>query len=231
MKEVKEYLLNNIDKKYLDFSENLNICKGIRSLGVRIPILREYAKSLSKNYSIEYLINNIDDEYYEEVLLKGFIIGNYKNLSYVELTSYIDKHLEKVIDWSMCDTFAASLKITNKYLDNLWPYLIKKLNSNKEFTVRFAIVMILDYYINDSYKDKVFRIILSVKNNDYYVKMAISWLISYMFINYFDDTINFIKNNKLDNWILRKGITKAIESYRVSIDQKTILKKIRDKIK
>lgn len=230
MKEVKDYLLKNIDPKYLDFSENLNICKGRRALGVRIPQIRELAKSLSKKYSLDYLIKNIDEEYYEEILLKGFVIGNYKNLTYDELTSYIDEHLEKVIDWSMCDTFVASLKITKKYLNELWPYLLNKLESNKEFIVRFAIVMILNYYINDDYKDKIYQVILNIKNNDYYVKMATAWLISYMFINYFDDTIKFISNNKIDGWILKKGITKSTESLRLNSDQKKILGKITNKI-
>ena len=230
MKEVKDYLLKNIDPKYLDFSENLNICKGRRALGVRIPQIRELAKSLSKKYSLDYLIKNIDEEYYEEILLKGFVIGSYKNLTYDELTSYIDEHLEKVIDWSMCDTFVASLKITKKYLNELWPYLLNKLESNKEFIVRFAIVMILNYYINDDYKDKIYQVILNIKNNDYYVKMATAWLISYMFINYFDDTIKFISNNKIDSWILKKGITKSTESLRLNSDQKKILGKITNKI-
>ena len=230
MKEVKDYLLKNIDPKYLDFSENLNICKGRRALGVRIPQIRNLAKSLSKKYSLDYLIKNIDEEYYEEILLKGFVIGNYKNLTYDELTSYIDEHLEKVIDWSMCDTFVTSLKITKKYLDDLWPYLLNKLKSNKEFTVRFAIVMILNYYINDDYKDKIYKVILSIKNDDYYVKMATAWLISYMFINYFDDTIKFISNNKIDSWILKKGLTKSTESLRLNSDQKKILGKITNKI-
>ena len=230
MKEVKEYLLNNIDKKYLDFSENLNICKGIRALGVRIPVLRSLAKSLSKEYSIDYLINNIDEEYYEEVLLKGFIIGNYHNLTLDELVYYIDNHLPKIRDWSMCDTFVSSLKITKKYQNELWKYLLDKLNSKDEFIIRFSIVMILNYYINDTYKDKIYEIIKSIKNEYYYVKMANAWLLSYMFINYFSDTINFINHNKLDLWVLRKGIDKAMESFRLSSDDKKILKVIRDKI-
>ena len=230
MREVKEYLLSNKDIKYKDFSQDLNISKEYKSIGVRIPLIREYAKKLAKEYSIDYLINNIDEEYYEEILLKGFIIGNYRNLTYDELTNYLDNHLEKIIDWSMCDTFVASLKITKKYLDELWPYLLNKLKSNKEFTVRFAIVMILNYYINDDYKDKVYKVILSIKNDDYYVKMATAWLISYMFINYFDDTIKFISNNKIDSWILKKGLTKSTESLRLNSDQKKILGKITNKI-
>ena len=231
MKEIKECLLSKRDKTYLDFSENLNICKGYRSIGVRIPVIREYGKVLSKKYSLEYLINNIDEEYYEEILLKGFIIGNYKNLTCDELIYYIDNHLPKIKDWSMCDTFVASLKLTKKYQKELWSYINKKLKSKKEFDVRFALVMILNYYINDLYKDKIYDIIKNIKQEDYYVKMGNAWLLSSMFINYFDDTINFIKNNKLDHWTKRKGITKAKESFKINNEQKNILGKIRERIK
>ena len=230
MKEVKEYLLNNRDLKYKDFSLELNIYHNYKSIGVRIPVIRDYAKHLAKQYSLDYLISNIDEEYYEEILLKGFIIGSYKNLTYDELIYYIDNHLPKIKDWSMCDTFVASLKITKKYQKELWKYINSKLKSKKEFDVRFSLVMLLNYYINDDYKDKIYEIIKNVKLEDYYVKMGNAWLLSYMFINYFDDTINYIKNNKIDSWTLRKGITKAIESYKISDDNKKILAKIRNNI-
>ena len=230
MKEVKEFLLKHQDLKYKDFSLELNIYHKYQCIGVRIPIIRNYAKYLSKKYSLDYLINNIDEEYYEEILLKGFIIGNYQSLSYEELTYYIDNYLPKIKDWSMCDTFAASLKITKKYQDKLWKYLLNKLKSRNEFIKRFSLVMILDYYINDAYKDKIYEIIKSIDDDRYYVKMANAWLISYMFINYFDDTIIFIKNNTLDNWTKRKGITKAIESFRINSDNKKVLRRIRDNI-
>ena len=82
-----------------------------------------------------------------------------------------------------------------------------------------------------SLSEQIYEIIKNVKLEDYYVKMANAWLISYMFINYFDDTIKFINNNKIDSWTLRKGITKSIESYKISDDKKIILKKIREHIK
>ena len=231
MKEVKETLLSKKDPRYQEFSTELNLYHKYKSIGVRIPIIREYAKKLSKEYSIDYLINNIDEEYYEEVLLKGFIIGCYKNLSYEELIYYIDNHLPKITDWSMCDTFVASLKITSKYLDKLWDYINEKLNSNKEFDVRFSLVMILNYYIKDDYKEKIYEIIKNIKLDDYYVKMANAWLISYMFVKYFNDTVKFINHNKLDNWTIKKGIRKALESYRISDDNKKILVKIYDHLK
>lgn len=227
MKEVKDFLLEHQDPKYHDFSLELNIYHKYKSIGVRIPIIRDYAKNLSKKYDLDYLIKSIDEEYYEEILLKGFIIGNYQNLSYDELVFYINNHLPKIKDWSMTDTFVTSLKITKKYRDELWNYLLEKLHSKKEFDVRFSLVMILNYYISDEYRDKIYDVIKSVQLDDYYVKMANAWLLSYMFINYFDDTINFIKKNNLDHWTARKGITKAIESFKISDENKIILKKIR----
>ena len=231
MKEVKDFLISNKDTKYQDFSENLNICKGYRSIGVRIPRIRDYAKTLSKEYPIDYLLKNIDEEYYEEILLKGFIIGNYNDLTYDKLVFYIDNHLTKIRDWSMCDTFAASLKITKKYQKELWDYINIKLKSKEEFVVRFALVVILNYYICDEYIARIFDVIRNITLDDYYVKMANAWLISYMFINYFDDTIKFIKSSNLDTWTLKKGITKAIESFRLSDEQKRTLRKIRDNVK
>jgi 3-methyladenine DNA glycosylase AlkD len=231
MKEVKDYLIKNRDPKYKDFSLELNLYHKYKSIGVRIPVIRSLAKDLSKKYSLDYLINNIDEEYYEEILLKGFIIGNYKNLTYDELIKHIDNHLPKVSDWSMCDTFVASLKITNKYKNELWKYLNNKLKSKNEYGVRFALVMILNYYIEEKYKDDIYKIIESVKLNTYYVKMANAWLLSYMIIEYFDESINFIKNTKMDSWTISKGITKAIESRRITELNKDKLRELRNIVK
>lgn len=229
MKEVKEFLKKNQDKKYLDFSDGIGACSNKIRLGVRIPLLRNYAKVLSKEYSLDYLMDNIEEVYYEEVMLKGFIIGNYK-LTYDELVKYIDYFLPKIIDWAICDTFVAGLKITKKYLNEVWEYINSKLSSKSEFTVRFSLVMILNYYINDEYKNCIFNIIDNVKLDKYYVHMANAWLLSYMLIKYFDESVKFLSNCKLDSFTKRKAITKAIESFQVSDENKKILRKIRERI-
>ena len=172
MQEVKDFLVLNRDNGYLEFSSSIGINSNKKRLGVRIPILRKYAKSLSKKYSLDYLLENIGEDYYEEVMLKGFIIGNY-NLTYQELIKYIDYYLPKITDWSLCDTFVASLKITKKYSFELWNYLIRKTKCKKEFFVRFSLVMILNYYIKDDYQDKIYEVIKSIKQDDYYIKMDV----------------------------------------------------------
>ena len=226
--EVKEFLYKNGDKKYLDFSDSLDKYKNYKKVGVRIPLLREYASALSKNYNLNYLYNNIDDEYYEEILLKGFIIGKYKKLSYEELKEYIIDFVPKIKDWSVCDTFCCSLKITKKYLDEVYKLINKYLKSKIEFEVRYALVMLLNYYINDEYIDKLFEIINEVKLDKYYVKMANAWLISFCMIKYFDKTYLFMKDNKsLDKWTYNKAIDKSIESFRLDDKQKSKLKKLK----
>lgn len=230
MQEVKEYFLKYHDDGYVKFNKKLNVAVKKKCFGVRIPIIREYATILTKKYSLKYLIDNINNDYYEEILLKGFIIGKYQNLTYHELVNYIDKHLEDVCDWSMTDTFVSSLKITKKYLDELWPYLLQKICSKHEFEVRFALVMLLNYYINDTYQNKIYDVISMAKNEEYYVKMANAWLLSYMIISYFDDTLKFIRHNKFDQWTIAKGITKAIESKKIDNSQKEVLRKLRNEI-
>ena len=225
---VKNKLFEHADEKYIEFTKSLAVgneeCKRI---GVRIPILRKYAKELSKNYDLDFLIQNIDEEYYEELLLKAILIGEYPKLSFKELERYINYYVPKIYDWSLCDTFCSGLKITKKYYKEVWKLILEYLNSNREFEVRFALVMILNYYINDEYIEQLFEIINRVDLDKYYVKMANAWLISYCVIKQYGKTFDFLKNDcKVDEWTYKKGIQKSLESFRVSEGNKAELKKL-----
>ena len=107
-------------------------------------------------------------------------------------------------------------KVINKYL-----------KSNKEFEIRFGIVMLLDYYIEDKYLDRLFTIFDSIKSDKYYVQMAIAWAISICLIKYYDRTCVYLKNAKIDNFTYNKSIQKGIESYRLSEMQKENLRKMK----
>lgn len=196
-KQVESRLLEFADKEYLEFNKKLNKEEYLKDqkeqIGIRIPILRDYSKKLSKQYELDFLLENINENYYEEIMLKGFIIGQYKNLEWKELEKKIKYFVPKITDWALCDTFCASLKVTKKYQKEIWKMLQKYLKSNNEFDVRFALVMILNYYIKDDYIDDVYLIINDVKLDKYYVKMANAWLISYCLIDYYDKTIEFLK--------------------------------------
>lgn len=231
-KEVESKLLELADKEYLEFNQKLNKEEYLKNskeqIGIRIPKLREYSKKLSKEHELDYLLENINENYYEEIMLKGFIIGQYKKLEWEELEKYISYFVPKISDWALCDTFCSSLKITKKYEKEIWNILPKYLKSTNEFDVRFALVMILGYYIKDEYIDKIYEIINNVKLDKYYVKMANAWLISYCIIEYYDKTVDFLKNKcTVDKWTYNKGIQKGVESFRLIKEQKEQLKQMK----
>ena len=228
-KEIKTYLLLNQDIKYRDFSNKLS--KTIqKKVGVKIPLLRNYAKTLLKNHSMKELYDNIDEEYYEEIMLKGIIIGLEKKLTEEEFLDYIKDFVPKINDWSICDIFVSGLKLTKKYYKKTWFLLKEYLSSNNEFEIRFALVMILNYYLNDEYLDEIYLLLDKINCDEYYVKMAKAWLLSYMIIKYYDETLKYLKNSNIDKWTYKKAITKALESLRINDVQKKELRNIRDDI-
>ena len=109
----------------------------------------------------------------------------------------------------------------------MWDFLQKYLKSDKEFEIRFAIVMILDYYIDEEYLKKDYKIFDSIKHEGYYVKMGVSWAISICLIKYYKETLEYLSKAKIDNWTYNKAIQKAIESYRISDDKKDELRKMK----
>lgn len=229
---VKNYLLELGDKDYLEFSKNLNMQnENYKQIGVRIPLLRKFAKELSKNYDLDFLMENIDEEYFEELMLKGILIGSYKKISYQDLEKNINIFVPKIQDWGICDSLCTSLKIAKTYNKEIWNLINNKyLKSNKEFEVRFSLVMILNYYIDDEHIEKIYKIINNVKLDKYYVKMANAWLISYCVIKYYDRTYKFLKEGcKIDKWTYNKAIQKSIESYCITKEQKLKLKELKIK--
>lgn len=224
--KIKKELKLLVDKKYKEFHSSL--CPGTENIiGVRVPVLRNYAKKLIKEYDIKYLLNNIDDEYYEEIMLQGMLIGLEKDNNLENILKDIERFIPKIDNWAICDSFCAGLKITKKYMEEIWKFVQKYLNSDKEFENRFAIVMILDYYITDDYLEKIFKIFDNIKSGKYYVQMAVAWAISICLIKYYDETIEYLKNAKIDKFTYNKGIQKALESYRITDEKKKELRKMK----
>ena len=229
-KDIETKLKSFSDNKYLEFSKSTGVANGEskEALGIRIPILRNFAKELLKENELEFLIENIYENYYEEVMLKGLLITLSKSLTWIELEKMILYYAPKITDWALCDTFCSGLKIAKKYKVEIWGIINKYLTSDKEFEVRFALVMILNYFLTDEYIENIFQIINDVKLDKYYVKMANAWLISYCAICYYDRTYKFLKcDSKIDEWTHNKGIQKSIESYRLTKEQKEQLRRLK----
>ena len=217
MDKIREKIFELADEKYKEFHSGL--CPNINNIvGVRVPVLRNYAKELAKGDFRNYLAN-AKDEYYEEVLLQGMVIG----LAKMELKrrlEYIDKFVPKIDNWAICDVFCAGLKFVNKNKEEVWNFIQKYLKSNNEFEIRFGVVIMLDFYITEAYIDKVLKMLNEIKHEGYYVKMAVAWAISICYIKFPKETFKLLKENKLDDFTFNKALQKIIESYRVSDEDK-----------
>lgn len=223
--EIKKKLLELADPKYKEFHSGL--CPGINNIiGVRVPILRNFAKELSKRYKIEELLDQIDEQYYEEIMLQGMLIGLEKE-DFSSIQKHIDTFVPKIDNWAVCDVFCAGLKITKKYKKEMRELLQKYVKSDKEFEIRFAIVMILDFYLEEEYIERNFKIFEQISSQAYYVQMAIAWAISVSLIKFYDVTRKYLENANLDHFTYNKSLQKARESYRLTEKQKEELKKMK----
>lgn len=224
--EIKKELLKLADEKYKEF--HCGLCPGVNNIiGVRVPVLRNYAKELLKKYSLQELWCQIDEEYYEEIMLKGMIIGLSSKENIEFIFEYIKQFVSKINNWAVCDVFCAGLKITKKHKEEMWNFIQVYLQSKKEFEVRFAIVMILDYYIEKEYLQKNFKIFDNITSKDYYVQMAVAWAVSICLIKFYNETVEYLKICELDKFTFNKSLQKAIESYRISDEQKQILRNMK----
>ena len=159
-------------------------------------------------------------------MLKGLIIGMAK-LSFDETCKYLKKFIPIIDNWAVCDITCSSLKITKKNISEMWEFLLPYTKSNNEYEIRFAIVMYLSYYIDEKHIKEIFKIIENIKNDGYYVKMAIAWFISIAYIKEKDITKQFLNTTNIDNWIYNKALQKIIESYRVDKNEKEILRSMK----
>jgi len=224
-KEIKNKLFELSDEKYKKFHSSL--CPGTNNIiGVRVPFLRKYAKELITKYDINVILEQIDNQYYEEIMLQGMIIGLAKD-NFEIIKEKIAEFVLKIDNWAICDTFCAGLKITKKYKKEMWDFIQKYIESDKEFEIRFGIVMLLDYYIDEEYLEKDFGIFDSIISKDYYVQMAVAWALSIYLIKFYDKTIKYLKTSNLDKFTYNKALQKAIESYRINKSQKEYLKSLK----
>lgn len=222
--EIRKKIEELADEKYKEFHGGL--CPEVNGIiGVRVPLLRNLAKEIAKDDWKTYLNNAVDNSY-EEVMLQGMVIGLSK-MNLEELQYYLKKFIPKIDNWAICDTTVAGLKLTKKYRKEMWEFVRTYLKSNKEFELRFAIVMLLDFYITEDYIDEVLNELNNVNHTGYYVKMAVAWAISICYIKYPKETMELLKNNNLDNFTYNKALQKITESYRIDEITKNEIRKMK----
>lgn len=206
-----------VEEKYKEFHQSL--VPGLDSmLGVRMPKIREIAKWAAKqNWQEEW--EDISDSCYEELMIKGLLIG-YGKLSREEQTEYLKKYIPLMNNWAICDCCCSTWKFMKKDMEYWFAFLEPYLKSENEFEVRFAIVSMLDHFITENYIDRMFVAFDEVRQEGYYVKMAVAWAVSICYIKFSEKTWKYLEKGSLDDFTHSKAIQKIRESYRVSKEEK-----------
>lgn len=218
---IRDDLFSLKDEKYKLFHSGLTKTKH-EIIGVRLPLLKEYSKSLDCDF--EYF-NNLNNPYFEEVMLEGLLIGRLQDIELVK--ERLDIFISKIDDWSVNDSLVSSLRITKRYKEIIWDYIIKYKDSVNEYEVRFMVVMMMAYYLDNEYINDVLEIIDNINLDFYYVKMGIAWLLATCIVKFEKETLSYLKKCSLDKWTFNKMISKCNDSYRVRDELKILLKEMR----
>lgn len=223
---IREKLLLQAEEGYRKFQSNL-IPGEDKILGVRLPNLRKLAKEIAKGDWREYL-KAANDEYFEEILLQGLVIG-YAKAEPEEILSCTARFVPKITNWAVCDSFCNGLKITQKHPELVWNFIQPYLKSDREFEIRFAVIMMLSFFIKDDYIDEVLRHLDQIRHEGYYVKMGVAWAVSVCFVKYPEKTMSYLKSSTLDNFTYNKSLQKILESYRVDSETKAVIRSMKRK--
>ena len=223
--DIIKRLEKEADKNYQKFSSSL-LPNVNNVLGVRLPVLRRLAKEIVKEDKFKNFLSEKKHKYMEEYMLKGMLIGLLKE-PVGEIINYIRLFVSQIDNWAVCDSFCNSLKFTKNNLEKVWDFLQPYSESSSEYEIRFAYVMLLNYYLIDEYIDKVLCLVDKFKDDRYYAKMSVAWLVSMCYIKYPLKTEQYLKKSKLDNWTYNKSIQKICESFKVEKNIKIQIKKLK----
>ncbi|MCR5291411.1 MAG: DNA alkylation repair protein [Eubacterium sp.] len=224
--EILSVLYKKQDLKYRDFQGKLIPPKTVDDMiGVRTPELRKYAKELLKREDIEEFLEILPHEFFDEYQLHAFIISGIKD--YDKCMEEVDKFLPYVDNWATCDQL--SPKVFKKHRPELLKQIKKWIKSKETYTVRFAIGMLMEHFLDEDFDIKYPEMVAKVRSDEYYINMMIAWYFATALAKQYDSILPFIEEKKLDKWTHNKAIQKSVESYRITPEQKEYLKTLKIK--
>lgn len=226
-KDIRTQLHSLAEPEYQKFAASL-IPNISNVMGVRLPAVRKIAKQIAAGNWRAYL-DTAEDEYFEEVMLQGMVIGHVQ-AELDELLTRISTFVPKIDNWSVCDSFCAGLKYTKVHQEAMWNFIQPYLKSDQEYEIRFGVVMLLNFYLEEPYIYQVLPLLDQIKHEAYYVKMAVAWAISIAYVKQPEATMPFLRHNTLDDFTYNKALQKITESYRVTPEDKQVIRGMKRKV-
>lgn len=219
----QETLFSLQDRNYQQFQQKLipNIAPE-RIIGIRTPELRKLAKQIADR---EAFLQALPHEYFEEDQLHAFLVSDGKNFD--KTIAEVNAFLPYVDNWATCDQMTP--KVFKKHRTELLPYIRRWIASGHPYTIRFAIKMLMDHFLDNDFDAEYPAMVAAVRHPDYYVRMMAAWYFATALAKQYDAVLPYITEYRLEKWIHNKTIQKAVESYRITAEQKEFLKKYRIK--
>ena len=224
MTDIQKSLMDMQDLGYRDF--NSSLLPGVPKesvIGVRIPEIRKYARTLYKTGEWEKFITELPHTYYEENALHMILLCNIKD--YDTCIKYINEFLPYIDNWAVCDTL--SPKVFAKHKAQLLENILRWSSSSHTYTCRFGLRMLMTHFLDDSFSADFLEIPAAIRSEEYYVKMMVAWFFATALAKQWEATLPYLENRQLDPWTHRKTIQKAIESYRIPPERKDYLRTLR----
>lgn len=223
---VQTRLFELQDLKYRDFHAKLMpTVNKEKIIGVRTPALRVFAKKYGKTDEAKEYLQMLPHQYYEENNLHGLLIEQIKD--YDTCLEELERFLPYIDNWATCDMLA--VKVVKNHLDTFIDEVYRWMESDHAYTIRFGISMLMRYYLEDAFQMEYPEKVAQIRSEEYYVNMMRAWYFATALAKQYDKILPFIEKQKLDVWTHNKTIQKAIESYRITPEQKEYLRGLKIK--
>ncbi len=223
--EILKELFSLKDEKYKEFSSSLMPTVNKETvIGVRAPQLRKFAKKLYKEKRYESFLRSLPHHFFEENNLHAFIIAEIKDFE--KCVFETERLLPFIDNWATCDGLRPL--IFKKESEKLLPYINKWLKSEHTYTIRFGVQCLMNYFLDEKFEEEYLKTVSEIKSEEYYVNMMLAWYFATALAKRYESALPYIEKRVLSPFVHKKTIQKAIESYRLTEEQKAYLKTLRD---
>lgn len=225
--EVREELFRLQDTAYREFQ--LGVMPTVDAstvIGVRTPALRKLAKQLGRRDDVDVFLSDLPHTYFDENQLHAFIVSDMRD--YATCVAEVERFLPYVDNWATCDQM--SPRVFKRHRAELLESIKRWVASDRTYTMRFGVGMLMEHYLDEDFDPVYLDMVAGVTSEEYYVRMMVAWYFATGLAKQYDAAIPFLTERRLDDWTHNKTIQKAIESRRISAEQKDYLRSLRVKL-
>ena len=226
--EIRDRLFAMRDEKYGEFQSKLiPTAAGETFIGVRTPDLRKYAKELVKRDDVQDFLDDLPHQYFDENQLHAFLVSEIRD--YERCIREVNRFLPFVDNWATCDQM--SPKVFKKHRPELLELIKEWLKSGHTYTVRFAVGMLMEHFLDEDFDPAYPEMAARIRSDEYYINMMTAWYFATALAKQYETVLPYLENRRLDPWTHNKTIQKAVESCRITDEQKAYLKELKIKNK